>query len=1003
MGITAKISIPVEKLLLWVFRRRLVVWTALGVLLALMVFSAAQFGNYSNDLGQLFPLNSISGNMYRVMEESHLGDSVQLEIDSGQPGGALELLQPVEELAARLAAIPEIEAVDFKISADFHSAMAELTPVLPLLLDASILKQADPQQAARNARKALLLPAAPISALRLDPFGWNGQFLQQLQSFQQLAGMKISLRHPFMTDDTAARLLLNLQIRLGQPANAQRSAKLFQQIRAEAAALLPSAKLSIISPLAHTLENELTVRRDILKISLTSMLALLLLFFIIYRGAVDAIWIPLLPFAASIIVTGLLAMIFQNICLVILGICGSIAGLAVDQGIHIYTAFAGRARFRKLSGLALPLAMSAITSAAVFLTLGFSGIYAYLQLGIFAGCTLLVNLLLSFFILPTLLNRRRELHFSFANFKPRIRTAWVIVSIWLLFCLGSAILLPKLQFDFNLSALDGTSQETIQAEKDFQQRWRTAEAGNMIVVTGSDQQQILATCEKLEREIFPLGRCFHPASLWPARQKQSANLQTWCHPDLDEQLREMQNALSRECQKVGLPAAFYTLFFESLRSGINAGMKMPEPQIFQAVTGKLLRQRQDSATGLFFFAERLDTSELIALLRKLDTFGNCALLSNESFRQAISDDIRPILARVLLLAAIAVLLLLLPIYRSFGNLGIIIIPGFTATLWFAGLAAASGTAVNIASCFGMIILIGLVIDYGIFSLHHFSANNHSTISTAIFLSAITTLFTSGALLFSRHPVLLHTGLVLFCEILFAALTALYVVPALMIVLRKKKAAISVLASICLAGTAVGCRTIPPEAYPTRQLTQSEATQEWQTFQAAHNKAGTHLLTLKVEILWYSFPMILALQKEPATRHLSATGMLPSGARLFSVTGNNGQETSKNISEVFPEIAQKKIFASIYQDFCDIFFTGPQDWLFPAVSTTPFQRHLPTGEQQFLAGEPLRVVQKRLGRFPNRKWIVYYSGWNADLQAFEIAEYKNYSTGCKFTFRLSPQP
>ena len=157
--------------------------------------------------------------------------------------------------------------------------------------------------------------------------------------------------------------------------------------------------------------------------------------------------------------------------------------------------------------------------------------------------------------------------------------------------------------------------------------------------------------------------------------------------------------------------------------------------------------------------------------------------------------------------------------------------------------------------------------------------------------------------------------------------------------------------------------------------------------------------MKVDILWYSFPMLLALQKDPATRQISASGMLPSGAILFSVSGINGQEVSKRVSEVFPEIARRKIFGSIYEDLCNIFFTDSQDWAMPVLSSTPVRRQLADGEQQVLDGSPLRLVQKRLGAFPNREWIVYYSGWNTDLTACTEIIYRNFRTGCTFTFRL----
>ena len=171
MGATPKINILAGKGLFWIFRRRVLVWIALGILLLLAAFSAAMLGNYSNDPRQLFPHGSISGNMFRVTAKSRLGDSIQLEFDSGQPGGAPALAAAAETLADRLSSWPEIAAVDFKISVGGISALSEFAAVLPLLHDASILETASSEQAVQKARKAFMLPAAPVSTLRFDPFG----------------------------------------------------------------------------------------------------------------------------------------------------------------------------------------------------------------------------------------------------------------------------------------------------------------------------------------------------------------------------------------------------------------------------------------------------------------------------------------------------------------------------------------------------------------------------------------------------------------------------------------------------------------------------------------------------------------------------------------------------------------------------------------------------------------------------------------------------------------
>lgn len=976
---------------------------ALAAMLVMAIFIAKKSG-YNNDLGNFFPHRSLVGNMYQLIADSNFSDQAQLEIDTGEPGGALMALPEVQKLVKLLQEMPEVEEVDFQIKGGTEASWEELARVLPLLTESSILATADLAQATRRARQAMMLPGMPVQMLQLDPFGWSGKHLQELQSFQRLSGMNLSLQHSFPTDIDVRRLLLNLQVAVPASVNAEQINRLRQAILSLASSTLPDAKVSFFSPLVHAEENETTVRRDIFRISLASMLGLLLLFFFVYGRSWDAVWIPVLPFASSLLATGLLALLFGNICLLILGICGSIAGLAVDQGIHVYTAFAGKRRLDKLSALFIPLVMSALTSAIVFFLLGFSGITAYQQLGFFAGCALLINLTLSFFLLPTLLRRRPQLHFAFTNFSPRPGLAWAVSGAWLLLCLGAVVTLPKAKFNFDLAALDGASSETLRAERDFQDRWRHPEAGSMIVVTGENQEIIQQTCEKLGADFFAPGTYFHVASLWPSQARRAANLRTWQSAEVLSRLESMAAILSQECQQAGLPASFHAPFLQALRAGIDSGLTCSEPRLFQIVSERLLRRHQQSLAGLFFFKASFSDQEHLSLLRSLDRLGNCALLSGASFRLAAIADLIPLMRKVLFLAIGAVLALLLPVYRSPLKLLLIFLPGFTATLVYVSLMSLSGAAINLAGCFGMIILIGLVIDYGIFALHHGTTGGATggatTVSTSIFLSAVTTLFTSGALLFSRHPVLFHTGLVLSVEILLTMLTALYVIPSLIVVFRRhRRTALSLLMLGCALLLASGCRSVPSVSPASATLTAVEAHQQWHAWQqTAQQSSGTQLLSLKIDIWWYSFAMLLAVRHDSHDQQLTATGMSPSGAQLFTVSGKNGQEHHHSVAPIFPAIAHRKIFSSLYFDLSNIFFHFTDGISFPALVHLPYRHRSSSGESHFFSGFPLQLTQKKLGSFPNRQWIVYYGQWDQEQQSYSEIVYKNYRTGCTFTLR-----
>ena len=135
---------------------------------------------------------------------------------------------------------------------------------------------------------------------------------------------------------------------------------------------------------------------------------LIALFFGFYRGSLSACWIPVLPVFSTVLATSILAFFYNSLNLIILGICGGIAGLSVDQGIHVYSVLNTYGSMRDLSSIFKPLLMSVLTSALVFASLSVSGISAYAQLGMFSALILVINAALSIFLLPTLLKFRSD-------------------------------------------------------------------------------------------------------------------------------------------------------------------------------------------------------------------------------------------------------------------------------------------------------------------------------------------------------------------------------------------------------------------------------------------------------------------------------------------------------------------------------------------------------------------------------------------------------------------
>ncbi|MBR4220811.1 MAG: hypothetical protein IKR81_06625, partial [Victivallales bacterium] len=482
--------------------------------------------------------------------------------------------------------------------------MDDILTAIPYTTSPAVLDGANPATAVASLQKAIALPGTPIDMFRRDPFGLRLQPLERLQQFQALSGLATDATDGYLISPDGSRALILINTDFARPPNGDDISVLFNSIERTVAEILPEAKTTIVSPLQHNLENEKIARRDILAVSLTSFLALILLFVLLYRGAWDAILIPLMPLLATIIVTGIMALCFKNLCLFIIGIGGGIAGLAVDQGIHVYAACAeekpeGTTAPNSFMRLLPPLTLSAATSAAVFLLITLTGITAYIQLGVFAAATLLLNLFLSVTLLPTLLKKRTKLSWDMTAFRPTQGLATLICAVWLLIVIGACCLLPKLKTDFSIRAMDGTSAETIATENAFQERWLNPDAGTMLVLTATSTEEALLACEKLaENPTLNQAPLFHPASLWPSAATRQRNISAWRSPETRQKLNQLQQQLQEQCTAKHLPPHVFDKAFEQLNATLDSPEEMPQPPTYQAISRHLLRNYDTSTTAI---------------------------------------------------------------------------------------------------------------------------------------------------------------------------------------------------------------------------------------------------------------------------------------------------------------------------------------------------------------------------------------------------------------------
>ena len=655
----------------------------------------------------------------------------------------------------------------------------------------------------------------------------------------------------------------------------------------------------------------------------------------VFRGDWRCIWIPLIPTGATIVIAGLLSTLGGPLQLFVLGLGGSILGLAVDQGIHVYIGCQESAPLQRLSRLAKPLALGAGTSIVAFFLLIFTRSPTLQQLGVLASGALALSLVAAFFLLPTLLPASRGKRLQPKPPKvPKLKSLSPKIALILVLGLTALSFLPRLTTSFRIESLDGIPEKVREDENAFAATWQPV-APNLLLlrdpnVTQTPQlQTALTDCQPLTALDF-----------WPAEEARKKNLDAWKNAPLDEWERQLAEA-AKTC---GLPYEFYKPFFEGIRLGLAEPPSRP-PDWFQQA-----RQRLCHNGIMIFFLAKPDRAQDILNHSSFDA----ALLTPEALRATLTRDFGSHLIWIITAATAVIILLTLVSLHSLKKVLFALLPVFLTLRWLSAGFALVGHPITLMTAIGSVLLIGLSIDYGVFAVQWLDDGSNSSIPHAMLLSAITTVFTTGILLFSKHPVLFDLGIVLSFGITLSYLIARFLVPALAhLSFRNSSALLFVLTfSVLLSG----CQNI----YPSRPgLTSETARSELQVLHQTQS-VNTRSIQAKVtaRFFWHHIPFIVVGQLNEETRELRVAGLAPTGgAKLFQITATPSEILSSKISPMAPAIA-RRAFERIAKDLACAFLDNLPE--IPA-SISPDSRGIihfaVNGLNYTFAGEPLRLYRK----------------------------------------------
>ena len=760
---------PLIHVLFFLFRhlRVILCLLALLILTATGIFFTIPFGN---DISRMLPDDSESARCYRKVADSAMFNKAPLLFRSGDPDlfRSAAFADKLARFIRSLETEPEIRRADWRLmSSTPTDAVREMVPYLPQYLPAP---QWDAASFVTRCRNQFLLPSATGRAamIEADPSGLTGQLFLRLEAFRRISHFTTSLDTPFVVSPDGKHLLVLLET-ASPPADPVAGRRLMDSISGllRFAGFTPGEDVMLLFPHRRAAANEAVLKKDIMMVTILSLVIFSLLIVFIYRCEPGTFLIPAIPFLSALYTAALMPLIFRVPLFFVVGMGGIVISLALDYGIHIYGAMTEKMPLRSLGRVIPPLAVAAATSCAAFFLFLTSATDAIRQLGFFSGTSLLISLFLMLVLLPPALKRRKEyrppvfrwdpVHFSAKH--PRL-----VPAVWCALLVLSLACLPMIRMYSDVRQFDLSPEEYDREDAMIPALFQEGKSPGMALFEGDTPEEALAYAARAAGD-----DCFTPDTLSPLPEIRAANLDSWRKIDWVE----FQTQVRAEAEKQDFDPEFFTPFLETIRKGVEippAGV----PGCFQDILNRLLVQaRSGNWNTAVMYRETEESRNHLASLE------HSTVISAEHFPKVMARDIAHGILPLAMGAILIVILFTFFFFRSVKYCLLSLLPVVSGLLFTAAFFAVIGKGINIPVLTGGIILCGLAVDYGIFAIHAVRTGETSSIFRSMTLSAITTAAGGLTVAFTRHPMLRDAGQTIIAGILFAWFAALFLMPSLL--------------------------------------------------------------------------------------------------------------------------------------------------------------------------------------------------------------------------------
>jgi predicted RND superfamily exporter protein len=589
------------------------------------------------------------------------------------------------------------------------------------------------------------------------------------------------------------------------------------------------ARISCAGAHLSAVIDEAAVKGNVIACVLSSLLVVVLLFFLTYRRILPTLLLPLILFYGVALALGSAGLFLSSISMISFAFTSLIIAIGTDYSIHLYDRFYSERSTGGESAEALRRAVvetghgvftAATTTALPFLALTISDVRALFELGLLVGLGVIFSMYATFFFLPPLLifserrfpaARYRELprfglgrlwDLTTRHYRPVVTSALVAVAI--LFC--AALFLS---FESELKNLQPRTSEAFLTQEKIERHLSISSRQMLVALDGRDLDRLLARGEvvgALAERWRAKGGIVSWSSLGQVLNgpREQSSIVSGLAARLAPGGRTgdaIRGALVREGFDPGAFSPFLagSGAFNRLRPVPPAEVvAMLEASPLRGVAARHLVAESGNLHLLFYLDYQGPAFEQRTFLRELAAVDpEARAASPDLISSQLAESVRQSFLWAFLLGGALVFFLLAAHFDSPEGLFHTLFPVVAGVIAMLGAIALTGMKLNFMNSMVIVTILGMGSDYGLHVAHRLGTAGHDgergafiQAGRAIFLSAATTIAGFGSLAFTDYGALASIGWATNYGICATALFALATLPAFQVLFRRRAGAVT---------------------------------------------------------------------------------------------------------------------------------------------------------------------------------------------------------------------